>query len=66
MHVPADICFNRVETRRLELFEPVLPVFGHDAEIVHRAGIYAKALTVHFELAVFYSEHLSVPPKIFS
>ena len=65
MHVPADICFNRVETRRLELSEPVLPVFGHDAEIVHRARIYAKALAVHFKLAVFYSEHLSVPPWAF-
>ena len=66
VHVPADIGFYRVKARRLELFEPVLPIFGHDAEIVHRAGIYAKALAVHFKLAVFYSEHLSVLPKIFS
>ena len=66
VHIPADIGLNRVKARRLELFEPVLPIFGHDAEIVHRARIYAKALAVHFKLAVFYSEHLSVPPKIFS
>ncbi len=50
VQVPRDIGFDRVQSESFGLFKPVAPVFGHDPEIMDRAGKDAEGLAVEQEL----------------